>query len=90
MCIYRYRIMGQTPNPCVRLSLDCTVTACNVEPSTRNPRDPQQILALTLLYIHTLPGGPLPGEKPVAFCRTLVLFSKRKLQKLCVGRWGPM
>jgi len=35
--------------------------------------------------------APGAGEKPVAFCRTLVLFSqKRKLQKLCVGRWGPV
>jgi len=34
--------------------------------------------------------APGAGEKPVAFCRTLVLFSqKRKLQKLCVGRCGP-
>jgi len=35
--------------------------------------------------------APGAGEKPVVFCRTLVLFSqKRKLQTLCVGRWGPV
>jgi len=81
----------------------------------------EQILALTLLHIHTLPGGPLPllcsrahaeplsglcalercglaccgrhgvqrcapgaGEKPVAFCRTLVLFSHKENSRNCV------
>ena len=98
-----------------------------------------QILALTLLHIHTLPGGPLPllcsrggGLTPppshtltqdalvralcpvalragllraawrTALCawrwrkagsflpHSSFVFSKRKLQKLCVGRWGPV
>jgi len=34
--------------------------------------------------------GPGAGEKPVAFCRALVLFSQKELQKLCVGRWGTV
>jgi len=34
--------------------------------------------------------APGAGEKPVVFCRTLVLFSQKELQKLCVGRWGPV
>jgi len=75
-----------------------------------------QILALTLLHIHTLPGGPLPLLSSRAHAgvvlphppRTLahpdthsllrdcdgrllsLSLSLWKLQKLCVGRWGPV
>jgi len=87
-----------------------------------------QILALTLLHIHTLPGGPLPllcsrahagcpcpgsvpcgaagwpaaggmangvvlpgaGEKPLAFCRTLVLFSQKENSRNCVWVAGGL
>jgi len=76
-----------------------------------------QILALTLLHIHTLPGGDalVRALCPVALRAGLLraawrtalcawrwrkagsylphssfVFSKRKLQKLCVGRWGPV
>jgi len=47
---------------------------------------------LACCWRHGVPRcAPGTGEKPVAFCRTLVLFSqKEKLQKLCVGRWGPV
>jgi len=35
--------------------------------------------------------APGAGEKPVAFLpRSSFVVSKRKLQKLCVGRWGPV
>jgi len=90
----------------------------------------QQILALTLLHIHTLPGGPLlllcsrahagvdmplsglcalwrcglaccgrhgvqrcapgAGEKPGAFCRTLVLFSQKENSRNCVWIAGGL
>jgi len=66
-----------------------------------------QILALTLLHIHTLMPlsglcalercglaccgrhgvqrcAPGAGEKPVAFCRTLVLFSQKENSRNCV------
>jgi len=65
-----------------------------------------QILALTLLHIHTLPGGPLPllcsrahagvvlphphRTLPHSDTHSSFVFSKRKLQKLCVGRPGPV
>jgi len=35
--------------------------------------------------------APGTGEKPVDFLpHSSFVFSKRKLKKLCVGRWGPV
>ena len=45
-----------------------------------------QILALTLLHVRLA----LAKGRWLFLPHSSFVFSKRKLQKLCVGRWGPV